>query len=757
VIEEQAPIQLETRRQRKDGTVLDVAISVAPLRNGRGEISGTVAIIADITERKRAEEALRASEKRFRALLENSWDAVSLSSADGTVFYTTPSNARILGYTPLEFAGRNGYQMVHPDDLEDGRVLRDELLREPGNRVGTRYRCRHKDGTWRWLEATCTNLLADPDVQAIVTNYRDITAVVEAEEAMRERVRHAAFSAEVGVAMGEGAGLSRMLDRCVCAMVEHLDAAIARIWTLNAEEDMLELQASAGLTVALDDPGARIPVGHWNAGRVARKRRPHLTNGVSDDESYELREWVQQEGLAAYAGYPLIVEDRLVGVIAMFARQPLTEAAQGALASVADVIALGIERKRAEEALQQTARRLGILMDTARSIGSTLNLEALLGQLLRRLVRDVPAADFGVVTLYEPQSDELVSAACIGLDAAAYRQYRLQPGEGIAGKVFQTGCSVLLSAPEEVNALQGALRPENTRHWEQVDTPRRVVSGVCVPLRVPTGETIGTLGLGSTHAAFRAEDLTLLEGVAAQTAVAIQDARLFEQAQASQARMQALSHRLVELQETERRQIARELHDEVGQLLTRLKLSLDLAVRLPADRLPETLNDAQTLAAELMRRVRELSLDLRPAMLDDLGLLPALLWHSERYTAQTNVRVKLEQQGLERRFRAEIETAAYRIVQEALTNVARHAGVEEVTVRLWATLDRLGVQIEDQGAGFDPDAALAARASSGLAGMRERALLAGGHLLVEAGPGSGTRLTAQFPLGDAAREIGSGG
>jgi signal transduction histidine kinase len=135
-------------------------------------------------------------------------------------------------------------------------------------------------------------------------------------------------------------------------------------------------------------------------------------------------------------------------------------------------------------------------------------------------------------------------------------------------------------------------------------------------------------------------------------------------------------------------------------------------------------------------------------MLDDLGLLPALLWHFERYTAQTGVRVNLEHAGVEQRFGPDVETAAYRIVQEALTNVARHAAVGEVTVRLWAHPERLNLQIEDQGAGFDPRAALAASASSGLVGMRERATLAGGWLVIEAAPGSGARLLAEFPLGD---------
>ncbi len=215
------------------------------------------------------------------------------------------------------------------------------------------------------------------------------------------------------------------------------------------------------------------------------------------------------------------------------------------------------------------------------------------------------------------------------------------------------------------------------------------------------------------------------------------------------ARLKFLSRRLMEVQETERRNIARELHDEIGQALTGLKLTLEMGARLPADGARASLEQAQILVNELMARARRLSLDLRPALLDDLGLVPTLLWHIEHYTAQTRVRVNFRHIGLEnRRFSAEVETAAYRIVQEALTNVARHAQVVEVTVRLWTQESKLSIQVEDAGAGFDCKAALASSDTSGLAGMRERAVLLGGQLTVESQRGDGTRLTAELSIAD---------
>lgn len=213
--------------------------------------------------------------------------------------------------------------------------------------------------------------------------------------------------------------------------------------------------------------------------------------------------------------------------------------------------------------------------------------------------------------------------------------------------------------------------------------------------------------------------------------------------------LRRLSNRLVEVQESERRSIARELHDEIGQLLTGLKLVIEMAPKVSANQLAGQYQQAQMLVNELMRRVRDLSLDLRPAMLDDLGLLHALLWHFEHYTSQTAIRVSLAHTGIEgNRFRPEIETAAYRIVQEALTNVARYASVDEAKVSVSADVENLSLQIADKGKGFQVLAALEAGDSSGLAGMRERARLLGGKLMIESLAGTGTVVTAILPLGE---------
>jgi len=211
-------------------------------------------------------------------------------------------------------------------------------------------------------------------------------------------------------------------------------------------------------------------------------------------------------------------------------------------------------------------------------------------------------------------------------------------------------------------------------------------------------------------------------------------------------RLQTLSRRLLEVQEAERRHLARELHDDVGQSLTGLRMLLKLNADSLSDAARIKLEQARGIIDELLERIRRLSFDLRPAALDSLGLLPALLALFERYSEQTAVKVAFKHEGLEQRFPPDVETTAYRIVQEALTNVARHAGVGVVTVRVWANADTLSLQIEDRGRGFDPEVAMTSPRSIGLAGMQERVMLLQGHLTIQSRPGAGTQLTAELPL-----------
>ena len=230
-----------------------------------------------------------------------------------------------------------------------------------------------------------------------------------------------------------------------------------------------------------------------------------------------------------------------------------------------------------------------------------------------------------------------------------------------------------------------------------------------------------------------------------QIGSALRNLMLYQSIQGSQEQLGQLSQRLLGAQEEEKARIARDLHDEVGQILTGLKMSIDLSSQLPFADATAQLDEARLLAADALRRVRNMTLDLKPAALADLGLRPALAAHFARYTSQTGIEVRFESDDNLSDMTEDVETTAYRIIQESLTNVARHAGVNEVFVRVLLNDAILAVEIEDHGPGFQVETSSAMK-SSGVSGMCERAALVGGRVEITAPEAGGTLIRATLPF-----------
>jgi len=182
------------------------------------------------------------------------------------------------------------------------------------------------------------------------------------DEELAEQNHLGLLTRDIAVALTQGAGLGDCLRRCAEALVRHLDAAFARIWTLHEAQDVLELQASAGMYTHLDGPHSRIPVGQLKVGLIARDREPHLINQVIGDQRFSDQEWARREGMIAFAGHPLICDDRVVGVMALFSRHELTRATLDALGAVADIIATGIAHWTAVEALHASEERFDLAL-----------------------------------------------------------------------------------------------------------------------------------------------------------------------------------------------------------------------------------------------------------------------------------------------------------------------------------------------------------------------------------------------------------
>jgi PAS domain S-box-containing protein len=314
------------------------------------------------------EHALRRSQERLRAALE--------ASGTGTFRWDIQTNElewdealdRLFGLEPGRTARNldDFVAMVHPSDRESV-IDRCHRCASEGNDFELEFRVIQPDGHIRWTYnrgKTVTDGKGRP--LYLAGACLDITDRRKATEILAHKARLSALGADIGLALTRTNSLSDMMQRCTESIVRNLDAAFARIWMLNREEQVLELIASAGLYTHLNGPHARVPVGKYKIGRIAEERLPHLTNDVMHDPRVSDPDWARKEGMVAFAGYPLLVDHEIVGVVALFARHPLAQDSLEALASVANSVALGIERKRYEVALEE-AKELAEAANQAKS------------------------------------------------------------------------------------------------------------------------------------------------------------------------------------------------------------------------------------------------------------------------------------------------------------------------------------------------------------------------------------------------------
>ncbi len=304
----------------------------------------------EISVRQQTAAALTQSEARHRAIVETAVDGIITINEKGIVQSINPAAEHIFGYPSAEVVGHN-VNMLQPEPYhsQHDEYIRNYLRTGKAKIIGIGREVvgLRKDGITfpMYLAVSEVHLGQKRLFTGIV---RDITERKQAEFQIKERSKLMALGADVGKAITEHNELQPMLCRCAEAIADHLDAAFARIWTLNGEEQILELQASAGLYTHIDGAHGRIPVGKFKIGLIARERLPHLTNDVQNDPRVSDKAWAKREGMVAFAGYPLIVQEKLLGVMAMFARNKLLASTLDTLGTVATQIALGINRIQGE-------------------------------------------------------------------------------------------------------------------------------------------------------------------------------------------------------------------------------------------------------------------------------------------------------------------------------------------------------------------------------------------------------------------------
>lgn len=401
------------------------------------------------------------------------------------------------------------------------------------------------------------------------------------------------------------------------------------------------------------------------------------------------------------------------------------------------------------------------LLEASKALTSSLELERVLQIIVQRLGALFPLADAGFVALREEDSDWIRVIASFGYGPCIRRiATRIDPkSAGVPGRVFGQRKPVLVAGVEAVKAVVDDMElPDQALIYKAIKGRSLGSSVICAPFYV-RNRFLGAIQLEhfrNLNQVFTVEDLTLLEVLCDHIAIAVDNAMLYRKLKAQEQLSHELLGKIIQAQEEERQRVARELHDDVNQMLISLLLDLQSLKEdyvqtnvVPAQVIAK-INHLQKTINGAMERTRYMSYSLRPSALDDLGLPMALDWYVRMYLAGSPIPIRLNIK-LEERLDPLIETTLFRVAQEALTNAIRYSQANQITVQLYRTRRQgenvVRLVISDDGLGFDLQATYNATKPHrclGLHGMAERVNLVGGKFELRSRPGAGTRVAAEI-------------
>ncbi len=394
--------------------------------------------------------------------------------------------------------------------------------------------------------------------------------------------------------------------------------------------------------------------------------------------------------------------------------------------------------------LEQRTRELSSLLSVSEILSrlpDLSNLDTALGSALDKALQIIKV-DIGGILLFDAEKEMLCYRVHRGLSEQYVQGVCCRLGEGIAGRVAQTGQAILV---EDISADSRAAHPN-------LISMEGLRSFASVPISYK-GKVLGVLNIASREAhKFSPENVRLLESIAGQIAVAIENAKLHQEVRRKEEIRGELLRDMFSIQEEERKRIARELHDETSQVLASLTANLEAAVGLlplSADKIKTILRNSQALSVNMLDEIHKIIYELRPSLLDDLGLVAATHWLLDNNLGASGVKVSFKTTGRKRRLPTPVETTVFRVIQEAVYNIAKHARAKHAGITLRFERDRITVNIWDDGKGFDVNEAIGARdrpRGLGLLGMKERIGLLNGVLDIKSQPGRGTEINIVIPL-----------
>ena len=435
---------------------------------------------------------------------------------------------RMFGYSQNEIIGKQVVSLIVPQDLRD-EVERFAQLRVLGQSVNVETVRVRKDGQRldvSLLEVPLTRG-CDEDVCGYAI-YRDITERKLAEELRGEKAREAALRADVSSAFSNNS-LREMLRACTDAVVRHIDAAFARIWTVTEAGDVLELQASSGIYTNIDGPYSRQQVGKPIVGVIAQERKPYLNNHVANAPRIIQRDWGQEaEGVTAVAGYPLVAGDRMVGVMALFARTTLSQSTLDALAAVAEAISHAIDRNRLERELQHERDRLRLLLDVNNHVASHLELRPVFDAISSEL-RRIFKCDAVGLALPESSGRQLRQHMVDFPDSYGLTRESISIpiDASLSGLALSRAKPVVFNSVLEAHDLLGFDLAQT--FFQKVANDEGIQSGCFLPLLCEE-RALGVLQLMSrAERAFAEQDVPFLDQVANQIAITLKNALEYEE------------------------------------------------------------------------------------------------------------------------------------------------------------------------------------------------------------------------------------